>query len=157
MLKSLVPILAGISSLFFSTVANADTITIDIPGKLVTYRDDLTGVYLEYQAVFPRDNIKHVYKQLSSHDVDAMHLKPNWKSLSGVKYPGGHPDNPLGAGRIRFLSTREGFERNCSIHGGAERRHLGQSLSGCCIRLIDDEFLELFWNITYDTYVEIIF
>ena len=146
-------ITASIISALFCTKVHADTITIDLESHQLIYTDGTAGVYLSFPIVGPTPSAKNVYNNVREFDIDRIDLNPNWISSSGVKFPAGHIRNPLGVGRIRFADTFEGFSRPCSIHGGAKRRDLGQSLSGCCIRLLDEHFMELFFHVTTNTQV----
>lgn len=141
-----------IFSTLFSLKANADTITIDLESHQLHYYDGTAGVELTYPIVGPRENRKYVYRNHTKFDIDIMRIRPKWRNRNtGKIHAAGSSSNPMGAGIIRFASRSEGYEGNCSIHGGARQSDFGQSLSGCCIRLIDKHFLELFYNVTSNT------
>lgn len=126
----------------------SDTIIIDVKKGTLTYNEDT------YAIVGPRSNVLHIYNGRTSFSINHMNLKPTWRDNRGNLIPYGHVRNPLGIGRLNFLGPEEA-SRPCSIHGGAREQDLKKQLSGCCIRMLDKDFLELFWSIRTDTKIVI--
>lgn len=105
-----------------------------------------------YPVVVPRQESLAHYGGRRRFSVQQIGLNVAWKDSRGRIIPANSPHNPLGAGRIRFSN----YTRPCSIHGNAKHAHLGQPLSGCCIRMLDKDFLELVFEIDNSTEIRII-
>ncbi len=65
-------------------------------------------------------------------------LEP-YSVANGGMDPG--PDNPMGA-RALYL-FQDGVDTLYRIHGGAEARHIGRAVSSGCIRLLDQDAIDL--------------
>lgn len=142
-------IVAASISALFPTIIKSQTLS---PSIIVNIRDhtlrhiDINGNLRVYPIVAPRSEVLYLYGDSHIYNIDRMDLKPAWKDSSGNIIPYGSSRNPLGAGRITFIDVDEGT-RPCSIHGNANESDLGRNLSGCCIRMRDEDFLQLFWQI----------
>lgn len=151
---SLVPLMGTILVPFLiCSAANADTITIDLQNHTLTYEDKILDIHETFPIVAPSyDGLKR-YEGRTKFRISLINTFPNWTNpRTGKRYPGGHPLNPLGNTRIRFIDKSKGL-RPCSIHGAARISDLGRNLSNCCIRLLNKDARRLRFMITYDTKV----
>jgi lipoprotein-anchoring transpeptidase ErfK/SrfK len=67
------------------------------------------------------------------------HLKP---LQSGVGIPGGIPDNPLGACALYLWQGKK--DTLYRIHGTNEPWTIGKNVSSGCIRMVDDDAIDLY-------------
>lgn len=132
----------------------ANEIVIDLNTHTLMYHDEILDVRLEYPIVAPKLSNLYIYGRQRHFSVKGINTWPNWKDNKGKRYPGGHPNNPLGYGRITFLNQR-GRLRPCAIHGKGRISDMGRNLSGCCIRITDSNIRELMMYVTNDTSIEI--
>jgi uncharacterized protein YgiM (DUF1202 family) len=70
-------------------------------------------------------------------------VKPGWRGI-----PGGHPDNPLGA-RWNGLSVRGDNGRTYGIHGTNTPSSIGKHASSGCVRMYNEDVIELY-NTIYE-------
>lgn len=105
-----------------------------------------------YPVVTPRNNALYQYEGKREFTVKQIGLDVGWVNAEGTIIPASSPRNPLGKGRIRFKNaTNAKYSRPCSIHGAAREQDLRKQLSGCCIRMRDEDLVEIVFEITYDT------
>ena len=136
--------------------SHANEIVVDLNNHTLTYTDKILDVRLEYPIVAPRKDVRYIYGQERHFSVKRINIWPNWQRDDGKRYPGGHPSNPLGYGRITFLNQRGGL-RPCAIHGKGRIADMGKNLSGCCVRITDKNIRELMMYTTNDTSIELIY
>lgn len=154
---SLVPQLVPLLAPFLISVpAHADgTIIIDLQNHELTYEDKILEIRETFPIVAPTYKARERYEGKSRFRITLINAFPNWENpRNGRKYPGGHPNNPLGNTRIRFIDKSKGL-RPCSIHGAANISDLGRNLSNCCIRLLNKDARRLRGLITYDTEIRV--
>lgn len=131
--------------------ALADELTVDLSLHTITYEDKDLDIFKTFPIVGPKpENLRH-YNNGKYFNIDAIAYKPSWEDANGNIVP--FNKSPLGIGIIRFKDLHEGQGRSCGIHGNARENDLGKNLSGCCIRMRDEDFLQIFYEITYDTKV----
>jgi lipoprotein-anchoring transpeptidase ErfK/SrfK len=128
---------------------------IDLQNHTLTYEDPILEIKETFPIVGPSYDGRKRYGNQRKFRISLINSFPNWRNpRTGKKYPGGHPNNPLGNTRIRFLNSNGGL-RPCSIHGAANVKDLGRNLSKCCIRMLDKDAANLRMLVTYDTVVYI--
>ena len=77
--------------------------------------------------------------------------EPHIYAQSAGGLPGGHPRNPLGARALHlYQGNRDTLYR---IHGTPQPWTIGQAVSSGCIRLTNDDVIELYPNVTLGTKV----
>lgn len=131
----------------------ASQLTVNLKLHTLTYEDKSLNIYKSFPVVGPDPKNLHHYNNGRIFDIDALAYKPDWIDAQGKIFHYGN--SPLGVGIIRFKDINEGKGRSCGIHGNAQEQDLGKNLSGCCIRMRDNDFLEIFYDIEYDTFIEI--
>lgn len=136
-----------------SRPALSDTIVIDLKTHVLTYEDEPLSVYKQYKFVGPKPENVSIYGGKPEFTVDTIQYNPSWIDHYNnlVTYASGK--SPLGRALIGFKSPNEGPGRPCAIHGNAKENDLGKNLSGCCIRLLDKDILELIPHVTTETVV----
>ena len=151
--SSILGALIGAFSYMCPSLANE--IVIDLNNHTLTYSDKILDVRLEYPIVAPTFEARKNYGRKRLFSVKRINIFPNWKDpRNGKRYPGGHPLNPLGYGRITFIDSNEGL-RPCAIHGKGRISDMGKNLSSCCIRITDKNIRELMMYVTDNTSIEI--
>jgi len=90
-------------------------------------------------------------------EIDGKHVNPAWSPPEEVLrdnprlpavYPGGSPDNPMGP-RALTLSGGEGY----AIHGTSRPHSIGTFASYGCIRMFNEDILDLFERVNVGTEV----
>ena len=70
-----------------------------------------------------------------------------YKEKKGIDLPEhispGDPRNAMGAGKIIIVFTTPGANQTVRIHGTIDRASIGTRISRGCIRMFDEDFLEL--------------
>ena len=152
--SSMIGALIGTFSYVNTSLANE--IIIDLNSHTMMYHDEILNVRLEYPIVAPTLEKRKRYGNKRIFSISGINTWPNWENpRNGRRYPGGHPDNPLGFGRITFINSNEEFY-TCAIHGAANISDLGRNLSSCCIRLQNKDIRELMKYTTMDTTIRIL-
>jgi lipoprotein-anchoring transpeptidase ErfK/SrfK len=88
--------------------------------------------------------------------VTAKRVNPTWYPLAEpgrptpVPVPGGHPDNPLGP-RALYLGTTL-----WRIHGTSAPGSIGRAVSNGCIRMLNEDVLDLYDRISLGTEVFVV-
>jgi lipoprotein-anchoring transpeptidase ErfK/SrfK len=92
-------------------------------------------------------------------EIDGKHVNPAWSPPEEVLrdnprlpavYPGGSPDNPMGP-RALTLSGGEGY----AIHGTSRPHSIGTFASYGCIRMFNEDILDLFERVKVGTEVAV--
>jgi lipoprotein-anchoring transpeptidase ErfK/SrfK len=90
-------------------------------------------------------------------EIDGKHVNPAWSPPDDVLrdnprlpavYPGGSPDNPMGP-RALTLSGGEGY----AIHGTTRPQSIGTFASYGCIRMFNEDILDLYDRVNVGTEV----
>ncbi|MFA6267841.1 MAG: L,D-transpeptidase [Pseudolabrys sp.] len=84
--------------------------------------------------------------------VAAKHLRPAWARIPGrtPTYPGGSPNNPMGAAAM-------GLDRgNYAIHGTNDPSSIGGFVSHGCIRMFNDDIMDLYSRTPIGTQVHVL-
>ena len=90
-------------------------------------------------------------------EIDGKHVNPAWSPPEEVLrdnprlppvYPGGSPENPMGP-RALTLSGGEGY----AIHGTSRPHSIGTFASYGCIRMFNEDILDLFERVKVGTEV----
>ncbi len=90
--------------------------------------------------------------------INGKHLRPAWSPPAIVKrdhphlpalIPGGHPDNPMGEAALTL--DRDQY----AIHGTAPkmRGSIGRAASYGCVRMLNEDILDLYRRVRRGTYV----
>jgi lipoprotein-anchoring transpeptidase ErfK/SrfK len=84
--------------------------------------------------------------------IDGKYRSPAWtapadlrRSSSGVVIPGGSPRNPMGAAALTLVGDRY------AIHGTNQPASIGTYASAGCIRMLNDDVLDLFDKVNVGT------
>ncbi|MBS0536180.1 MAG: L,D-transpeptidase [Proteobacteria bacterium] len=84
--------------------------------------------------------------------VAAKHLRPAWARIPGrtPTYPGGSPNNPMGAAAM-------GLDRgNYAIHGTNDPSSIGGFVSHGCIRMFNEDIMDLYRRTPIGTQVHVL-
>ena len=84
--------------------------------------------------------------------VAAKHIRPAWSRIPGrtPTYPGGSPNNPMGAAAM-------GLDRgNYAIHGTNDPSSIGGFVSHGCIRMFNDDIMDLYRRTPLGTQVHVL-
>ena len=84
--------------------------------------------------------------------VAAKHIRPAWARIPGrtPTYPGGSPNNPMGAAAM-------GLDRgNYAIHGTNDPSSIGGFVSHGCIRMYNDDIMDLYRRTPLGTQVHVL-
>ena len=84
--------------------------------------------------------------------VAAKHVRPAWARVPGrtPTYPGGSPNNPMGAAAM-------GLDRgNYAIHGTNDPSSIGGFVSHGCIRMYNDDIMDLYRRTPIGTQVHVL-
>ncbi|MCW5693631.1 MAG: L,D-transpeptidase [Pseudolabrys sp.] len=84
--------------------------------------------------------------------VAAKHVRPAWARIPGrtPTYPGGSPNNPMGAAAM-------GLDRgNYAIHGTNDPSSIGGFVSHGCIRMYNDDIMDLYRRTPLGTQVHVL-
>ena len=84
--------------------------------------------------------------------VAAKHIRPAWARIPGrtPTYPGGSPNNPMGAAAM-------GLDRgNYAIHGTNDPSSIGGFVSHGCIRMHNDDIMDLYRRTPIGTQVHVL-
>ena len=84
--------------------------------------------------------------------VAAKHIRPAWARIPGrtPTYPGGSPNNPMGAAAM-------GLDRgNYAIHGTNDPSSIGGFVSHGCIRMFNEDIMELYRRTPIGTQVHVL-
>lgn len=78
---------------------------------------------------------------IGTFEVGVKIVKPGWKGI-----PGGHPDNPLGPRWIGLVVNND-RAREYGIHGTNDPDSIGKHASSGCVRMYNEEVIELYQRI----------
>ena len=84
--------------------------------------------------------------------VAAKHIRPAWARIPGrtPTYPGGSPNNPMGAAAM-------GLDRgNYAIHGTNDPSSIGGFVSHGCIRMFNEDIMDLYRRTPIGTQVHVL-
>lgn len=84
--------------------------------------------------------------------VAAKHIRPAWARIPGrtPTYPGGSPNNPMGAAAM-------GLDRgNYAIHGTNDPSSIGGFVSHGCIRMFNEDIMDLYRRTPIGTEVHVL-
>jgi len=83
--------------------------------------------------------------------ANMIRLEPKVYGPYRAGLPGGHPQNPMGAAALYL--AQNGRETYYRIHGTHQPWTIGQSFSSGCIRLKNDDVLDLYARVNAGTQV----
>jgi len=88
------------------------------------------------------------------HRVQQLIERPAWKNpFTGDVIKGGDPDNPLGERWIGFWTNGKDWS---GFHGTPNRASVGQAVSHGCIRMYNEDIIELFSMVSQQTVVRVV-
>ncbi len=88
------------------------------------------------------------------HRVQQLIERPAWKNpFTGDVIKGGDPDNPLGERWIGFWTNGKDWS---GFHGTPNRASVGQAVSHGCIRMYNEDIVELFAMVSPQTVVRVV-
>ncbi|MFN3926085.1 MAG: L,D-transpeptidase [Pseudanabaenaceae cyanobacterium] len=91
---------------------------------------------------------------VGTHRVQQLIELPAWKNpFTGDVIPGGDPDNPLGKRWIGFWTNGKDWS---GFHGTPNRSSVGQAVSHGCIRMYNEDIVELFPLVSTETIVRVV-
>lgn len=91
---------------------------------------------------------------VGDHRVQQMIEMPAWKNpFTGDVIPSGDPDNPLGKRWIGFWTNGKDWS---GFHGTPNPRSVGQAVSHGCIRMYNEDIVELFPMVSTQTIVRVV-
>lgn len=133
---------------------------LDVPAGTIVVRASERALYLDLgdgTAIRYRVAVPRPAKMWTGwRRIDAKHLRPAWTPPPDVRrdlphlpdlIPGGHPSNPMGAAA---LTLDDGLN---AIHGTTRtmRASIGSAASYGCIRMRDEDVLDLFRRVRVGT------
>ena len=80
-------------------------------------------------------------------------IDPVWYKPQGGLVPAGHADNPLGVRWMGFI--QDGRKTSLGIHGNNDPASIGTNASAGCVRMYNEDVIELFGIARVGTEVEI--
>jgi len=91
---------------------------------------------------------------LGTHRVQQLIERPAWKNpFTGDVIASGDPENPLGERWIGFWTNGKDWS---GFHGTPNRASVGQAISHGCIRMYNEDIIELFKMVSTQTIVRVV-
>lgn len=91
---------------------------------------------------------------VGTHRVQQLIERPAWKNpFTGDVIASGDPDNPLGERWIGFWTNGKDWS---GFHGTPNRASVGQAVSHGCIRMYNEDIVELFRMVSTQTIVKVV-
>ena len=149
MIRRLLALSVALATLFAAAPSDAREVVQFVgsyrPGAIViiTHRRELYYVLSRGRAVLYPVGVGRAGMAWHGHAyVAAKHLRPAWSPSpnSAVTIAGGSPRNPMGAAAL-------GLDRgNYAIHGTNDPSSVGGFVSHGCIRMLNEDVMELYRN-----------
>lgn len=121
---------------------SANTIFIDLNKHQLVYINTEKNQYVQYPIVAPKIENRKFYDGKYNFNIIDIQYKPRQLTYNGKILSSTDSFNILGDFAIPFHKHLNS-KRHCSIHGAAKPEDIGKNLSGCCIRMLNSDIINL--------------